>query len=91
MNLEPVIQSEVNQKGKNKYPTLMDIYGIQKLVLMNLVVGRNRDANTENGLVDTVGEGKSGMNGESSINIYTLSCIKQILGKKLLHKTGGPA
>ena len=26
----------------------------------------------ENGLVDTVGEGESGMNGESNINIYTL-------------------
>ena len=26
----------------------------------------------ENGLVDTVGEGESGMNGESNISIYTL-------------------
>ena len=26
MNLEPVIQSEVSQKEKNKYPILMDIY-----------------------------------------------------------------
>ena len=30
MNLEPIIQSEVNQKEKNKYCTLMHIYGIQK-------------------------------------------------------------
>ena len=37
---------------------------------MNLVVGRKRDADTENGLVDTVGEGKSGMNGESVFNVY---------------------
>ena len=29
MNLEPIIQSEVNQKEKNKY-TLMNIYGIYK-------------------------------------------------------------
>ena len=28
MNLEPVVQSAVNQKGKNKYPALMHIYGI---------------------------------------------------------------
>ena len=28
MNLEPVVQSTVNQKEKNKYPTLMHIYGI---------------------------------------------------------------
>ena len=28
MNLEPVTQSEVNQKEKNKYRILMHIYGI---------------------------------------------------------------
>ena len=30
MNLEPIIQSEVSQKKKYKYHTLMHIYGIQK-------------------------------------------------------------
>ena len=45
----------------------------------------------ENGLVDTVGEGDSGTNGESSINIYTLSCVKQIADKKLLYNAGSPA
>ena len=34
--------------------------------------GRNGDADVENGLVDTVGEAKSGVNAESNINIYTL-------------------
>ena len=29
MNLEPVIQSEVNQKEKNKYYILTRVYGIQ--------------------------------------------------------------
>ena len=38
--------------------------------------GRNGDIDIENGLVDIVEEGMSGMNGESSINIYTLPCIK---------------
>ena len=28
MNLEPLIQSEVSQKEKNKYPILTHIYGI---------------------------------------------------------------
>ena len=51
MNLEPLTQSEVNQKEKNEYHTLMDIYGIQKLVKMNPVAGRDRDAGTENGLI----------------------------------------
>ena len=30
MNLEPMIQSEVSQKYKDKYCILMHIYGIQK-------------------------------------------------------------
>ena len=30
MKLEPVIQSEVSQEGKNKYPILTHIDGIQK-------------------------------------------------------------
>ena len=30
MNLEPIKQSEVNQKEKDKYPILMHVYGIQK-------------------------------------------------------------
>ena len=37
------------------------------MLLMNLV---------EKGLVDTEGEGEGGMNWESTIDIYTLSCIK---------------
>ena len=28
MNLEPIIQSEVNQKEKDKYAILMHVYGI---------------------------------------------------------------
>ena len=47
----------------------------RKMVLMNLLT-MNGDADIENGLVDTVGKGKSGANGESSINIYTSSCVK---------------
>ena len=30
MNLEPVTQSEVSQKEKNKYRTLTQVYGIWK-------------------------------------------------------------
>ena len=30
MNLEPITQSEVSQKERNKYPILTHIYGIQK-------------------------------------------------------------
>ena len=34
--------------------------------------GRNGDSDVENGFVDTVGEGESGMKGESSINSLSL-------------------
>ena len=37
MNLEPLIQSEVSQKEKNKYHILMHLCGIEKNRLMNLV------------------------------------------------------
>ena len=35
---------------------------------------KDENADTENRLVDTVEEGESGTDGESSINIYTLLC-----------------
>ena len=38
--------------------------------------GGNGDAEVENGLMDTVREGEGGTNGESSIDIYTLPCVK---------------
>ena len=37
---ETVIQSEVGQKEKNKYRALTHIYGISKMVLMNLLAGQ---------------------------------------------------
>ena len=40
MNLEPIIQSEVNQIVKNKCHILMHIYGPRKMVLMYLFVGQ---------------------------------------------------
>ena len=40
--------------------------------------------------MDTVGEGKSGTNGESSIYIYTLSSVRWIAGEKVQYSTGSP-
>ena len=41
MNLEPIIQSEVSQKEKNKYQILMQIcMESRKMVLMNLFAGK---------------------------------------------------
>ena len=36
MNLEPIIQSEVSQKEKNRYCILMHIYIYRSMILMNL-------------------------------------------------------
>ena len=57
MNLEPITQSEVSQKEKDKYHILTHIYKSRKMVLKNLFIGqqwRNR--------IDlwTWGEGKRG-------------------------------
>ena len=49
------------------------------------------ETDIEKGFVDTVGEGKSGMNGESNIDIYTLRCIEQNAGETLLNNTRSPA
>ena len=48
----------------------------------------NGDSDIENGLVNTVGNGESGTNRESSIDIYTLPSVKQIAGEKLVYNTG---
>ena len=42
MKLEPVIQSEVSQKGKTKYHVSMHILESRKIVLMNLFAGQQR-------------------------------------------------
>ena len=46
--------------------------------LINNLPFRNRKADVENGHADTVGEGK-GIDRESSIDIYTLPCVKPTL------------
>ena len=44
----------------------------KKIVLMNLLQGRNRDADIEDRSVDTVGEGEGRTNRDSSSDIHTL-------------------
>ena len=47
------------------------------MILMNLLAEKKWSSkDVENGPVDTVGEGKSGTNGEGSIDIYILSSVK---------------
>ena len=42
--------------------------------------GRNGGADIENRLINTGREGESGTSGESSLDIYTHPCVKQIAG-----------
>ena len=84
MDLEPVIQSEVSQKEKNKYRILMHVCGTQKNgYRWTGLQGRNRDTDVENKHTDTKGGkqgrgagGGGGMNWEIGIDMYTLICIK---------------
>ena len=61
MGPEPFIQSEVSQKEKNKYD-IINAYtqNLKKWYWWTYLQGRNRNADIENGLVDTVGERKVG-------------------------------
>ena len=52
------------------------MWNLEKMVLMNLFAGRNRDSGRENRLMDTVGAGEGGTNWESSMEIYTLLYVK---------------
>ena len=62
MNLEPILQSEVSQKEKDKYCILAHIYRIQKDATSNPhAEQQRRDRDTKNGLLDSVGEGEGGM------------------------------
>ena len=63
----------------------------RKMGLMNLFAGKDwRQRYRENGLMEEVGEGESGINGESSVIVYTLSGVRWIAGVKLLCSTGNP-
>ena len=68
MNLEPILQSEVSQKEKDKYCIVMHIYGIQKNGTKNLFTEqqwRNRHREQTQGHGEKGGEsemyGKSNM------------------------------
>ena len=74
MKLEPIIPSEVSQKEKHEYSILSHIYGIQKDGNDNPLCETAKE--TQNGLLDSVGEGEGGMIWENGIE----TCI--VSGKK---------
>ena len=75
MNLEPVIQSKVSQKEKDKYHILTRIYRIQKDGTEELFLGqqwRNRHREQTYGHGERGGEGE--MYGESNMETYITIC-----------------
>ena len=67
MSLEPVIQSEI-RKRKISYINAY-IWNLEKQYGWAYLQGRNGDADTENGLADTAGEGEDGMDWASCADI----------------------
>ena len=57
MNLEPIIQSEVSQKEKDKYHILTHIQNVEKWYLKIYLQGSNGETDMENRLVD-MGKGE---------------------------------
>ena len=74
MNLEPIIQSEVSQKEKDKYRILARIYGIQK----NGTDGFICKAAVEKQREQAYGHGKMGgegeLYGENNMETYITIC-----------------
>ena len=80
MNLEPIIQSEVSQKEKDKYHILMHIYGIQKNG-----TGNNGETDIENRLMDMGKEEERVRCVERVTWNFTLPYIKQVANGNLLY------
>ena len=82
IDLETVTQSEVGQKGKNKYLILMHVCGIWKNCADELVCRAEVETQMWRTNMWTPrgdrgeGGGGGGMNWEIGIDIYTLICIK---------------
>ena len=60
MNQEPIIQSEVSQKEKDKYDILTHIYGIQKSGTEEFICRATVEKQTQRIDLQTGGEGKRG-------------------------------
>ena len=57
MNLEPIIQSELSQKEKDKYRISTHIWSLERQYFQ----GSKGDTHVKNRLLETVGEGEGGM------------------------------
>ena len=75
MNLEPIIQSEVSQKQKDKYHILMHIYGIQKNGTEEFIYRAAVEKETQRIGLWTWGRGGEGERyGKSKMETYITMC-----------------
>ena len=88
MNLEPIIQSEVNQKKKDKYCILTHIYRIQKNGTEEFIYGATMENQTENRLMDTGRREERVRCVERVTWKLTLPYVKQIANENLLYGSG---
>ena len=91
MNLEPIIQSEVSQKEKDKYHILIHIYGIQKDDTDEIIFRAAMEKQIQRTGIWSQGGGrkeKGGTNGDSDMETYTLPQVKQIANGNLLYDSG---
>ena len=70
MNLEPIIQSEVSQKEKDKY----HIRNLEKWYWRIYFQGSNGDTDIENRLMDMERGGEGKMYGKSNMETYITIC-----------------
>ena len=62
----------------------------RKMVLVNYLQSRKKDADIENRFIDTVGEGEGGTNSEIGTEAYTLPYVKQLLGSCCITQEAQP-
>ena len=61
MNLEPIIQSEVSQKKKDKYRVLTHIWDLERWYRRSYMQGTKGNTDVKKRRLDSVGEGEGEM------------------------------
>ena len=88
MNLEPIIQSEVNQKEKDKIAySNTYTWNLEKWYWRIYLQGSSGETDIENRLKDTGRRGEGEMYGESSMETH-ITIWKMIANRNLLYGSG---
>ena len=88
IKLQPIIQSEVNQKEKDEYSILTHIYGIQKDGNDNPVCETAKETQMYRTVFWTLWESERGMIWENGIKTCIISYKKQIASPGSMQDTG---